>query len=178
MNRRHFASLALALVSFASTAFADAFPSGSPAFETDYKKTLKKATKDAKPSIVVFSASWCGPCQTNKKSVYPNSAVKPYHDKFVWAYLDTDEAANAKVSEKYNVSGIPHIEFLDKNGKSLGNLVGATTPADFSKKLDEILKTAGASATAAAAKTGDLNDAIAKDLAEKAAKKKAAAKKP
>ena len=118
------------------------FPEGSPKFETDYKAALATAAKEGKPVIVVFSATWCGPCQANKKKVYPSDAVKPYHDKFVWAYLDTDIEANGEVAKKFGVSGIPHIQFLTKAGKSIDKAIGGTTPDAFAGKLKEVLAAA------------------------------------
>jgi hypothetical protein len=74
-----------------------------------------------------------------KKSVYPSKEVAPLHDKFVWAYLDTDEEANASAAQKHGVSGIPHIEFLSPQGKSLGNQVGSTSPGEFAGTLEKVL---------------------------------------
>jgi thioredoxin-related protein len=51
--------------------------------------------------------------------------------------------ANEQVSKKFGVTGIPHIQFLDKTGKPLGNQVGSTTPGDFASTLTSILKKAG-----------------------------------
>ncbi len=147
MNRRSLiAILAVGIagmfISRNSLAADHAFPDGSPKFETDYKTALATAAKEGKPVIVVFSASWCPPCQANKKKVYPSGAVKPYHDKFVWAYLDTDIESNGEVAKKFGVSGIPHIQYLSKAGKSLGNTIGGTTPDGFAGKLKEILAAA------------------------------------
>jgi len=153
-SRRSFFAAAFALVAaLALPAAAADFPKGSPKFETRYRTALAEAKKSGKPVIVVFSAAWCPPCQAMKKDVYPNEAVKPLHDKFVWAYLDTDEDDNAKVAKEFKVGGIPHIQFLDKNGKSIGQQVGGMAPKAFAKKLEEILKSAGAAATETA-KTG------------------------
>jgi thioredoxin-related protein len=118
------------------------FPEGSPSFKTDYKSAKAEAEKENKPMIVIFSAVWCGPCQAMKKEVYPSKDVKPLQDKFVWAYLDADDEANAALAEKFGVSGIPHIQFLTSKGKDLGSQIGATTPGDFAGTLNKVLKKA------------------------------------
>src|SRR5688572_3498429 len=146
MNRRTLltvAAVALAGIFISRPSLAkDDFPAGSPKFETDYKTALAAAAKSGKPLIVVFSASWCPPCQANKKKVYPAAAVKPYHDKFVWAYLDTDVEANSKVFQGFGGKGIPHIQFLSKAGKSIDTQIGGTTAEAFVKKLDAVLAAA------------------------------------
>jgi thioredoxin-related protein len=119
------------------------FPEGSPKFAHDFKTASAAAAKSGKPVILVFSAVWCPPCQMMKKEVYPSEAVKKLHDKFEWAYLDVDEEANGKTAAKYGVQGIPHIQFLSKDGKDLGNQVGGTSPEDFASTLEKILKKAG-----------------------------------
>lgn len=120
------------------------FPKGSPKFEHSLKSATAAAEKSGKPMILVFSAVWCGPCQQMKKEVYPSDAIKPFHDKFEWAYLDADEESNAAAMKKFNVEGIPHIQFLSKDGKDLGSQVGSTSPEDFANTLEKTLKKAGA----------------------------------
>lgn len=142
-------SLSLAILAACSVALASDFPKGSPAFETKLSTALEKAKAEGKPVIAVFSAVWCGPCQMMKKEVYPSAEVKKFHDQFIWAYLDTDEAANEADASKYGVSGIPHIQFLDKNGKPVDKQVGSSSPDDFAKTLKGVLKKAGAETSAA-----------------------------
>ncbi len=120
-------------------ALASDFPEGSPKFSTNYKAALELAEKEGKPVVLVFSASWCPPCQSMKKNVYPSADVKPLHDKFVWAYLDADDEANAAAMKKYGVNGIPHIQFVGSNGKDLGTQVGGTSPSDFAGTLEKVL---------------------------------------
>ncbi len=136
------AFLSIAFIA-ASTTFAGEFPQGSPPFEHKLADALTKAKAAKKPVIAIFSAVWCGPCQQMKKQVYPSAEVKPFHDKFIWAYLDADEDANAADMKKFKVEGIPHIEFLDSTGKSIGQQVGSSPAAGFAKKLEEMLKKAG-----------------------------------
>jgi thioredoxin-related protein len=138
-------SLAFAVLAACSVALAADFPKGSPAFEHKLSDALAKAKAEGKPVVAVFSAVWCGPCQQMKKEVYPSAEVKKYHDKFVWAYLDTDEESNSRDAEKFGVTGIPHIQFLDKNGKAVVKQVGSSSPDQFASTLKDVLKKAGSS---------------------------------
>lgn len=143
MNYRNFTTLlvsAIAGLAFINASHAADFPDGSPPFHTSHAAALKASKESGKPIIMIFSASWCGPCQANKNRVYPSKEVQPFHDKFVWAYLDADDAANVPAMEKAGVSGIPHIEILDKAMKRIGQSVGMTTPADFASLLSEASK--------------------------------------
>ena len=137
--------LALFLTSLALpfAAIAGDFPAGSPAFASSFAAATTAAQASGKPVVVVFSASWCPPCQVMKNEVYPSAAVKDFRNRFEWAYLDIDEPENAAIAERFGVNGIPHIQFLNQQGKSLGNQVGSTTPEEFAKRLDKVLRKAG-----------------------------------
>ena len=135
------AFLALAFLA-STTAFAADFPKGSPKFKSDLGAALSAAKKEDKPVIAIFSAVWCGPCQAMKHDVYPSDAVKPYHDKFVWAYLDVDEAANEKAASQFGVSGIPHIQFLNSAGKAVDKQVGSSSAEAFANTLASVLNKA------------------------------------
>jgi len=119
------------------------FPNGSPKFITSYAAALKASIESGKPVVLIFSSAWCPPCQANKHNVYPSPAVQPFHDKFVSACLDTDQDANVSAMQKFGVTGIPHIQFLDKTGKSLGSAIGGTTPDEFASLLQATLKKVG-----------------------------------
>ncbi len=114
-----------------------------PEFLHDFDEAVSAAEEAGKPTILIFSASWCPPCQQMKKAVYPSEAVKPYHDKFVWAYLDADDPKNGPVSQEYGVSGIPHIVFLKPDAEPIGYFSGAIPPEDFVKVLDKALAATG-----------------------------------
>ena len=141
MNRRTIFALCAACLSVFTPVSSTAgdFPKGSPDFERSYAAALKKAKESGKPLVVVFSATWCPPCQSNKKNVYPSEPVKVFHDKFIWAYLDTDDETSAKTAKEFGVSGIPHIQFVDKDGKSIDKMVGGSSPEEFAKTLTGIL---------------------------------------
>ncbi len=134
---------ALTSLTFATCLLASDFPEGSPAFTTNANAVMKAAKDNGKPAILVFSASWCGPCQAMKKDVYPSAEVKPYHEQFNWSYLDIDVGANGKLSDQYKVESIPHIFFVDGNGKVIDQQEGGASPKEFASKLAKVLKKAG-----------------------------------
>lgn len=140
--------LALAIASLAVCLHAADFPEGSPKFATSADKVLSAAKENGKPTILVFSASWCGPCQEMKKEVYPSAEVKPFHDQFNWAYLDIDVEANGKLFESHKLESVPHLLFLDASGKTIDQQEGGSAPKDFAKTLAKVLKQAGAGKTA------------------------------
>ena len=130
----------LILAALVLPALAGDFPAGSPKFTNSLKSVTKAASKSGKPMIVVFSAPWCPPCQIMKNEVYPSKAVTALHDKFEWAYLDVDEESNAKALEKFKVDPLPHIQFLDKDGKDIGKQTFLSAPEEFAKTLEGLLK--------------------------------------
>ena len=135
--------LALATLTLALPALAGDFPKGSPNFAHSYADAMSAAKASGKPVILVFSAVWCPPCQAMKKGVYPSDDVKAYHDKFVWAYLDVDEASNEAAARQFGVEGIPHIQFLSADGKALDKQVGGSSSKEFAGTLATILKISG-----------------------------------
>jgi thiol:disulfide interchange protein len=129
----------LLLAALTASALASDFPKGSPAFKTSATEAIAAGKAEGKPVILVFSASWCPPCQMMKKEVYPSQQVKGYHDQFIWAYLDVDEDSNSKAATKAGVNGIPHIQILSPEGKEVAKQVGSSAPEDFAKKLKGVL---------------------------------------
>ena len=109
---------------------------GGLRFEHSYAEALKESRRTHKPIVLIFSASWCGPCKQMKSEVYPSSAVKPYHDKFVWAYLDTDETSNSQTAQQFKVRSIPHIEVINAAGNSFYQQTGGSSPEDFAASLE------------------------------------------
>jgi len=137
MNRYLPLLSALLFASFAT--FSHAQKSSGPIFHDDFEVAMKESKASGKPVITIFSAKWCGPCQKMKKSVYPSAEVAPYHDKFIWAYLDTDKPKNSSLSKQFKVNGIPHIAFVTPAGELIESTRGSVPPAAFAKTLATVL---------------------------------------
>tara|TARA_R110000850_G_scaffold169794_1_gene295068 strand:+ start:254 stop:796 length:543 start_codon:yes stop_codon:yes gene_type:complete len=110
----------------------------APTFHHDYASAAQAAKAANKPLVVIFSATWCPPCQQMKKSVYPSREVAPYHNTFVWAYLDADDPKNKALMTQNRVNGIPHIAFENASGNHIGKLTGGVAPAYFADVLREM----------------------------------------
>lgn len=112
---------------------------GGLTFHQDFGSAMTEARNTGKPIVTVFSATWCPPCQSMKKDVYPSATVAPYHNQFVWAYLDADNPQNRSIMSQNGVQGIPHIAFISANGEKIGDTVGAMDAREFAGVLDNIL---------------------------------------
>lgn len=108
-------------------------------FHSSFSTAQEKAKAEEKPLIVIFSAVWCPPCQQMKRYVYPSPEIEPYHEEFVWAYLDADEEENQALMQQYGVQGIPHLALHDKDGKVISQLRGAMGPDQLALELSEAL---------------------------------------
>lgn len=82
---------------------------------------MTEATTTPTAKLLVFGASWCGPCRVSK----------PHLDKFDEAYdmpteyLDVDAEANAHIVARYKVQSIPTVVALDEEGNEVNRRVGS-----------------------------------------------------
>ncbi len=89
---------------------------------TDFAQAKARAAAEHKPILVLFSASWCPPCQKMKQYTWPDPKLKDLvASRFVPVYLDVDRHEIATIAQQFGVSGIPHVNVADSNGKPLEN---------------------------------------------------------
>ena len=75
---------------------------------------FKELINGDKPVLVDFFATWCGPCKTIAPIL--KEVKNSLEDKIVIIKIDVDK--NEKVSQKFNVRGVPTL-ILYKNGKTI-----------------------------------------------------------
>ena len=84
-------------------------------------KTIETAqVESGLPTVLDFSATWCPPCQ-QFKPIFEEVKEK-YAGQVDMKTIDVDQ--NRELAEKYNISSIPAIIFLDADGKEIDRNVG------------------------------------------------------
>lgn len=76
--------------------------------------------------LLVFSASWCGPCQGFKPTL-----LELEQDRLV--YVDIDE--QPEIRADYEVRSVPTVILVDVDGEEIERLVGAQSLS----RLQELL---------------------------------------
>ncbi len=79
------------------------------------------ATESSLPTVIDFSATWCGPCQQIAPLIH--KLAEEYEGKVNFQFIDVDE--NRAIAEEYKIESIPTFIFLDKEGKEIERVVGA-----------------------------------------------------
>jgi thioredoxin 1 len=80
--------------------------------------------------VVLFSASWCKPCQSLKP---PLATIEAEYPKLTFVMIDVDK--HPEVATKYSVRGVPTVLFLDCQ-QEMGRAVGLVSPQKIREMLN------------------------------------------
>ena len=104
-------------------------PKEAVAWTTDYGGAFDVATKEKKPVLLYFTASWCPPCQQMKKTTFADASVAEALRDCVAVKVDVDE--NRQAAAEHKVRSIPHMMLLSPDGKVLKKTGGYIPPEQF-----------------------------------------------
>lgn len=90
--------------------------------------------KQAKITVIDFSATWCGPCR-RLKPIF-EEIEKEYSKDVNFKTIDVDE--NQQMAIQYQVEAVPTIVFLNKEGKEVNRLVGLQTKEAIVSIINEL----------------------------------------
>lgn len=99
-------------------------------FEGKYDAALKQAKQEGKPVFIDFYATWCGPCKELARTVFTDLEIKAYYDRhFVCVRVDVDK--EEKLADKYEITSMPTLVFLDSKGKEIKRFSGLVHKKHF-----------------------------------------------
>lgn len=67
-------------------------------------RAFREAVDGGKPTVVLFGASWCGPCAVVKPDVNEEARKRP---KVTALYLSLDDIQVQGIASEYSVMGVP-----------------------------------------------------------------------
>jgi len=97
---------------------------------------------EQKPTLVMFTASWCNPCNYAKNVIFKDKDVSARLEEFNLLIFDVDTPTGRKYFSSYVSvkSGIPTFLLMDKDMTVVQKKTGVSSkPADFIKFLNQLL---------------------------------------
>ncbi|MCT0200002.1 thioredoxin [Synechococcus sp. CS-1325] len=90
---------------------------------------LPVALANGRPTILEFYADWCAVCRSMAPAV---EAIETKHRGALdVVLLNVDNPRWAAEIERYDVNGIPQLEFFDREGQSVGRSLGGRSLAEL-----------------------------------------------
>jgi thioredoxin-related protein len=90
-------------------------------------------------SVIVFSATWCGPCQRMKRNVWPKDRIKVQLKKYnggkAWFQ---DSQRDKSIFRKYGVYSVPTIIIVDSKGKAVKRATGYMSVSQLEAFLSDV----------------------------------------
>merc|ERR1712131_301125 len=102
-------------------------------FEIQDEEHFNKVLEGNKPTLVDFTAPWCGPCRMIAPRV--EAAVAATNDEVDLAIIDIDELPD--LAEAYNVTAIPCLLGV-KDGQIMDRLIGGQDEDTISGLVSKI----------------------------------------
>jgi len=87
------------------------------------------ALADGRPTLVEFYADWCEACRSMAPAM--ERIERQQHGRMDVVLLNVDNPRWQPELERYDVNGIPQLEFFDAAGGSVGRSIGARSGAEL-----------------------------------------------
>jgi thioredoxin-like negative regulator of GroEL len=92
--------------------------------DAEVDAAFARATREAKPVLLYWGASWCPPCNHLSATLFPRQDFIARSRSVVPVYVDGDKPGAQKVAARFKVSGYPTMVLFDPKGAELTRLPG------------------------------------------------------
>jgi thioredoxin-related protein len=106
--------------------------------EFQHDAGLVSIQKHDRPAILIFGAAWCGWCRKMAAETLTDARVEALAGRFVWVKVDVDK--QPELAARYDVSGVPSVVVIDKDGRVLAAQSGYLSADKFVKFATESLE--------------------------------------
>lgn len=83
-------------------------------WRTDFDAAQAESQQSGKPVMLYFTAEWCGPCQSMKRTTWADEKVEQALRAFVPTRVDID--VSPQLAMQYGVESIPYMVVLNEDG--------------------------------------------------------------
>ncbi|MGD1901542.1 MAG: thioredoxin domain-containing protein [Geitlerinemataceae cyanobacterium] len=110
-------------------------PSGTASLATLAERAtpLDIARSNGKPTVIEFYANWCTSCQAMAPAIAELEDI--YDDRVSFVMLNVDNTNWLPEMDEYDVDGIPHFVFLDRDNQTLAEAIGEQPKSIFDRAL-------------------------------------------
>ncbi|MFC1852823.1 thioredoxin family protein, partial [candidate division CSSED10-310 bacterium] len=84
--------------------------------QNSFESIISKAQKEKKMFLMVFSATWCGPCQYVKKEIFAAESFKEVASRVILVYIEQTDPLGKKYVEKFKIRAFPTFKLFASDG--------------------------------------------------------------
>jgi thiol:disulfide interchange protein DsbD len=102
---------------------------------------LTQLQKEPRPAVIDFTAEWCSVCKVLDRKTFRTDRVIEKAAGFSMIKIDCTSPTEgiAALTEKYKVTGLPTVIFMDRKGKEIKDLrvTGFVSPSEMIARMDK-----------------------------------------
>jgi thiol:disulfide interchange protein DsbD len=110
-------------------------------FESDEGKAVAEASREHKPLLIDFGASWCGACKDLERDTFPDARVRAEGSRFVALHVDAtnqDDDNVVRIQKKYGATNLPVVLLFGSDGQEAVRFTGFVPPERFAQAMASV----------------------------------------